>query len=125
MRLSLALAIGAGVLLHALTFLFRASNGASSFFVGLLAFSLAPYAVAALLACFRRTVPAALGFALAVLAGDLFAVYWVYVASRGSMSGYLFLAMPAVNLLALGPLGALLFWIGAKLIRRRSEENVA
>ena len=121
MRISLALVIGAGILFHAWKLLLHAPSHASSFAVGLFCFSAAPYAVAAILGCFRRTVTAGVGFALGALAGDLFALYWVAVISRGSMSGYLFLVMPGVNLLALGPVGALLFWVGVKLMRRRSE----
>ena len=125
MRLSLALAIGAGLVLHTVALLIKAPDRTSSFFVGLLIFSLAPYAVAVLLASFRRTTAAALGFALGVLAGDLYLIYSVFVAPRGSMTGYFFFLMPALNLLALGPLGALVSWIGAKLIAGRSGHRQA
>ena len=118
MRTALVVAISLGCLLQGYIHFFEAK---ANLFIGLFIFALTPYAAAALLACFRRTASVAAGFALGVLVGDLFAYYWVFLSSRGSMAGYLLLVMPLLNLLLLGPAGALIAWMCARFVSRRSN----
>lgn len=125
MRLSLALAISIGALLRTVVLLFQAPDRASSFAIGVLVFSLTPYAVAALLAYFPKTVPAALGYTVGVLVGDLFMMYSLFYGPQGQFTGLWFLIMPVVNLLGLGPVGALVSWVGSKLIHRPKKDNAA
>src|SRR5436190_4861614 len=120
MRTALVVAISLGCLLQGYIHFFEAK---ANLFIGLLVFALIPYAVAALLACFRRTARVALGFALGLLAGDLFAYDWVFLSSKGSMAGYLLLVMPLLNLLLLGPAGGFLAWVCARFMNRRSKED--
>ena len=116
---SLLLTIAAGCLLHLYTFAFKADGGWSLFVVGLFAFSLTPYAVAAILARFGRVASGALGFAAGALIGDVYMHYFVFIAPKGSTAALGLLFMPLWNLLILGPVGALVGWAIARFIVRR------
>ena len=105
--------IALGCLVHGYTYLF-ASKG--DLFFGLFFLSLIPYAVAAILGCFRTFAPAALGYALGTLAGDIYAF---------PAADYGLLIMPIFNALVLGPIGAVLAWIGARLFGWRPEPDAA
>ena len=119
---SLLLTIAAGCLLHLYTFVFRA-DGIWSIFVLGLAFSLTPYAVAAILAYFGRMASSALGFAAGALLGDLFMHYSVFIAPKSSTAALGLLFMPLWNLLLLGPIGMLFGWAIDRLIGKRSRKN--
>ena len=124
MRRSFVLTIAAGCLLHLYTFTFKADGGWSLFVVGLLAFSLTPYAVAEILARFGRMASSALGFAAGALIGDLYMHYSVFMAPKGSTAALGLLFMPLWNLLILGPVGALIGWAIARFMGRQSRRNV-
>lgn len=116
---SLALC-GVGVALHVYTALFKAEGGvgAIAFLVGLFLWSCMPYAIAAALA-WRRKPVLGLGAAAACLAADLFMHYNVFIAPKGSTAALGLLFMPLWNLLAIGPAGALLFWLVSRALGRR------
>ena len=120
MHPSLLLTIAAGCLLHLYTFAFKAEGGWSLFVVGLFAFSLTPYAVAAMLARFGRMASSALGFAAGALIGDLYMHYSVFIAPKGSTAALGLLFMPLWNLLVIGPGGALIGWAIARFTDKRS-----
>ena len=124
MHPSLLLTIAAGCLLHLYTFTLKADGGWSLFVVGLFAFSLTSYALAAMLARFGRMASSALGFAAAALIGDLYMHYSVFIAPKGSTAALGLLFMPLWNLLVIGPGGALIGWAMARFIGRRSRRNV-
>ena len=113
---------GAGVALHLYTALFKAERLADpagqAFMVGLVLVSCLPYAIAAVLARGRRVVWG-LGAAAACLAGDMFMHHSVFIAPKGSTAAIGLLFMPFYNLLLIGPAGAVLFWLAAKLMARR------
>ena len=116
-----ALALSAaGVGLHLYTAFFKAEGGmgAVPFLIGLFLWSCTPYAVAAVLAWSRRTVWA-LGAAAACLAADVFMHYAVFVAPKGSTAALGLLFMPLWNLVAIGPAGALLFWLAHWIFGRQ------
>ncbi len=125
MRLPLIFTVAAAGLLHLYTMAFKAEGGWSPFVLGLLAFSLIPYVVAVVLARFRTTASSAFGFAAGALLGDLFMHYSVFIAPKGSTAALGLLFMPIWNLLLLGPVGALLAWVSARLVGRRSSKNAA
>ena len=106
----LLLTIAAGCLLHVYTFTIKAEGGWTLFVIGLFAFSLTPYAVAAIVARFGRMTSSALGFAVGALIGDLYMHYSVFIAPKGSTAALGLLFMPLWNLLMLGPVGALIGW---------------
>lgn len=106
---------GAGVTLHAYTVTFKAAGDASAFLLGLLLVSCTPYAIAAALAWNRREV-LGLGAAAACLVADMFMHYSVFFAPKSSTAALGLLFMPIGNLVAVGPLGALLFWLGHKAV---------
>lgn len=116
-RVALA-ACAAGALLHLYTAVFKAEGGPSLFLAGLVLLSLAPYAVAALLARRPRGGPLALGFALASLLADGYMHYAVFVAPKSSTAALGLLFMPIWNLLVVGPAGAALAWLGHRLLVR-------
>ena len=124
MRRSFVLTIAAGCLLHLYAFTIKADGDWSLFVVGLFAFSLTPYAVAAMLARFGRMASGALGFAVGALIGDFYMHYSVFIAPGGSTAALGLLFMPLWNLLLIGPLGALVGWAIARLISRQSRRNV-
>jgi len=109
-RLAFA-ACGAGVLLHLYTAVFKAEGGASVFLLGLLLFSCAPYAIAALVAKMSRGPWLGLGAAAACLVADAFMHYSVFIAPKGSTAALGLLFMPVWNLVAVGPAGAILSWL--------------
>ena len=113
MRAARYVAIALGCLLHGYTHFFASK---SDLFIGLFFWALIPYAVAAILGCFRMFTPAALGYALGTLAGDIYAF---------PTADYGFLIMPIFNALVLGPIGAVLAWIGARLFGWRSRADAA
>ena len=118
---STALALcGAGLALHLYTALFKAEGGmgAIAFLLGLLLWSCTSYAIAAALA-WRGKPVLGLGAAAACLAADLFMHYSVFIAPKGSTAALGLLFMPLWNLLAIGPVGALLFWLAHRAIVRR------
>ena len=117
----LLLTIAAGCFLHLYTFAFKVEGGWSFFVIGLLAFSLTPYAVAAMLARFGRMASSAVGFAAGALMGDLYMHYSVFIAPKGSTTALGLLFMPLWNLLVLGPVGALIGWAVARYIGKRSR----
>lgn len=115
------LVIAAACLLHVYTFAFKTEGGWSFFLLGLFAFSLSPYALAAAVAWWFRPAALlpALGFAAAALAGDLYMHYAVFIAPKGSTAALGLLIMPGWNLLLLGLAGALVGWGIARLIRHK------
>lgn len=118
---NMALALcGAGVALHLYTALFKAEGGmgAIAFLIGLLLWSCAPYAIAALLAQGRRVLWG-LGAAAACLVADGFMHYSVFVAPKGSTAALGLLFVPLWNLLVVGPAGALLCWLAYRVAGRR------
>lgn len=113
----LALAICCtGVLLHLYTAIFKAEGGTIVFLIGLVLLSCSPYVIAAVLALSRRGKVFGLGGAAAALLADIYVHYSVFVAPKGSTAALGLLAMPIWNLLAIGPAGAVLLWIGVKLL---------
>ena len=125
MHRSFVLTIAAGCLLQLYTFAFKADGGWSLFVVGLFAFSLTPYVVAAIVARVGRMASSALGFAAGALIGDLYMHYSVFIAPKGSTAALGLLFMPLWNLLILGPVGALLGWAIARYIRKLSRKPAA
>jgi hypothetical protein len=116
-----ALAVcAAGVTLHLYTALFKADGGmdAIAFLIGLVLWSCPPYAIAAVLAWSRHAVWG-LGAAAACLAADVFMHYTVFVAPKGSTAALGLLVMPFWNLVAIGPTGALLFWLVRRIFSRQ------
>lgn len=111
---------GAGVALHLYTAVFKAEGGmaAIAFLIGLFLWSCTPYAVAAVLARGRRAVWG-LGAAAACIAADLFMHYSVFIAPKGSTAALGLLFMPLWNLLVIGPVGALLFWLVHRVVSRQ------
>lgn len=109
---------GLGVALHLYTALFKAEGGmgAIAFLLGLFLWSCSPYAIAAALSR-GRFVVWGLGAAGACLAADLFMHYAVFIAPKGSTAALGLLFMPLWNLLAIGPAGALLFWLVHRVFR--------
>jgi hypothetical protein len=108
-----ALAFGlcaAGLALHLYTVAFKSSGGFNVFLVALFFWSCTPYAIAAVLARFKRTQALAAGAAAACLVGDAVMHYGVFIAPKGSTAALGLLFMPMWNLVAVGPLGALLAW---------------
>lgn len=110
----------AGVALHLYTVFVKADGGTGvgAFLIGLFLWSCAPYAIAAVLA-WRRLTPWGLGAAAACLAGDVFMHYSVFVAPKGSTAAIGLLVMPFWNLVAIGPAGALLFWLAHRIFGRQ------
>lgn len=110
----------AGVALHLYTALFKADGGmgAIAFLIGLVLWSCTPYAIAAVLAWSRHAVWG-LGAAAACLAADVFMHYSVFVAPKGSTAALGLLFMPFWNLVAIGPAGALLFWLAHRFFGRQ------
>lgn len=104
-----------GLALHTYTMVFRAEGPASLFLLGLFVWSCLPYALAAF--GLSRIVQAlfAAGYAIGALAGDVFMHLSVFVFPKGSTAALGLLFMPLWNLLALGPLGALLAWAARRL----------
>ncbi len=117
MQASLFITIAAAFLLHVYTLGFKAEGGWSWFMLGLLLFSLLPYAIAAKMSRFARLAGSAVGFAAGALVGDLFMHYQVFMVPNGSSAALGLLIMPFWNLLILGPLGALVGWAIARLLR--------
>jgi len=97
----------------------------SGLFLGLLFWSLIPYGVAAIMGCFRMFAPAALGFALGSLAGDIYLFDRVFISPKGPNADYGILLMPVMNTVILGPVGALVVWLGARLFGWQSKEDAA
>lgn len=110
---------GAGVALHLYTTVFKAEGGmgAIAFLIGLLLWSCAPYATAAVLARGRRAVWG-MGAAAACLVADGFMHYSVFIAPKGSTAALGLLFMPLWNLLVIGPAGALLLWLVQRVLGR-------
>ena len=124
MHLLLVSTIAVGCLLHLYTFAAKADGGWSLFVVGLFAFSLTPYGVAAILARFGRMASSALGFAVGALIGDLYMRYSVFIAPKGSTAALGLLFMPMWNLLLIGPVGALVGWAISRFMGIRSRRDV-
>jgi len=119
----LALAICCtGALLHLYTAMFKAEDGAKVFLIGLVLLSCAPYVIAAVLALSRRGQVLGLGGAAAALLADSYMHYSVFVAPKGSTAAVGLLAMPIWNLLAIGPAGAALLWLGFKLLADKKHD---
>ena len=121
MRTSAIVAILLGCLLHLYIHFFKAPEIS----IAISIYALIPYAVSALLRCFQRTVPAALGYALGALAGDLYLYDTVFISPKGSYAAYLMLPMPIINAVILGPIGAFLVWAAVRLFGKRSPESAA
>ena len=119
-KIALALCV-AGVALHVYTVAFKAQGGASAFLFGLLLLSCAPYAIAAILARRRGKALLGLGAAAACLAADLCMHHAVFFAPKSSTAALGLLFMPIWNLLAVGPAGALLFWLGHRFVGMRRD----
>lgn len=101
--------------------LLKTEGGWSSFLLGLVAFSLSPYALAAAVAWWFRPAALlpALGFAAAALAGDLYMHYAVFIAPMGSTAALGLLIMPCGTRCCWAPLAR--WWGGdiARLIRHK------
>ncbi len=117
-----AFVIVVACLLHVYTFAFKADGDWSFFMLGLFAFSLSPYALAAAVGWWFKpaALPLALGFAAAALAGDLYMHYAVFIAPKGSTAAIGLLFMPVWNLMLLGPVGALVGWGVARIVRAKA-----
>ncbi|WP_334189442.1 hypothetical protein [Noviherbaspirillum sp.] len=119
---SIALAVsGVGLALHLYTVIFKAGGELSFFLVALFLWSCAPYAVGAGLSWFVRTQVIAFGAVSACLVADAFMHYSVFIAPKSSTAALGLIFMPLWNLVAVGPLGALLAW--AVLRMRGSRAN--
>lgn len=125
MKRSFIVPVAAGVLLHLYTVIFQADGGLSLFGMGLLAYSLVPYAVAAALARYPRTAVGATGFATGALAGDLYMHYLVFIAPMSSTAALGLLVAPFWNLVLLGPVGAVVGWAVVRLGSRIRGASVA
>mgnify|MGYP003575987907 FL=1 len=121
MRTTAIVAILLGCLIHVYIHFFKAPEIS----IAISIYALIPYAAAALLRCFDRTVPAALGFALGTLGGDIYMYDAVFLSPKGSYAIYLMLPMPIINGVVLGPIGALLVWVAVRLFGKPSEESAA
>ena len=110
------LASAAGALLHLYTAAFKATGGLSLFLAGLVLLSCLPYAIATSLASRPRTSVLGLGAALACLVVDVCIHYAIFVAPKSSTAAVGLVVTPLLNLLVAGPLGALVFWLGARLV---------
>lgn len=119
-RLTQAIAL-AGVVLHLYVAVFKADGGFSLFLVGLLMMSWLPYAIAAGIAYVASRAVFGLGFAVASLAGDLFMHYAVFIAPKGSTAALGLLFMPIGNLLILGPIGGLVFWLVRRYLLTKEQ----
>jgi hypothetical protein len=108
-------ACAAGALLHLYTAAFKATGGLSLLLVGLVLLSCVPYAIAAALASRARTSVFGLGAALACLVVDIYVHYTVFVAPKSSTAAVGLVVTPFFNLLLVGPMGALVLWLGARL----------
>jgi hypothetical protein len=114
----------AGVLLHLYTAMFRAEGGVNAFLIGLVLLSCSPYVIAAALALTSRGKLLGLGGAAVSFIADIYMHYSVFVAPKGSTAALGLLAMPIWNLLAIGPAGAVLLWIGFKLFARNHKASI-
>jgi hypothetical protein len=110
MKRSFIVPVAAGVLLHLYTVIFQADGGLSLFGLGLLAYSLVPYAVATALARYPRTAAGATGFATGALVGDLYMHYLAFIAPMSSTAALGLLVAPFWNLVLLRPVGAAIGW---------------
>jgi hypothetical protein len=120
----LVIPITLGVALHLYTAAFEVEGGASAFLLGLVVFSVLPYAVAALLPRLRVSRVAASGYAFGALAGDAFMHYSAFVAPKGSTAALGLLFMPLWNLLLVGPAAALIAWgVAVRFGARRAERK--
>jgi hypothetical protein len=81
--------------------------GASWFLFGMLAWNLAPVVVGAV-AAYSKYRREGVGWLLATLASSAWAVWVGLLHPTGSTAALIFLFLPLWNLLAIGPLGALL-----------------
>lgn len=109
---ALAAIAAAGVALHA----WHAAGGSGAFALGLFAWSLAPYALCAvvgLVPALRR--PALVG-AVVVLAADAYAHYTVFVAPASSTAALALLFAPLWNALVLAPAAMLATWALARRV---------
>lgn len=122
-KLALAICFTA-VLLHLYTALFRAEGGAKAFLIGLVLLSFSPYVIAAALALSHRGKVLGLGGAAASILADIYMHYSVFVEPKGSTAALGLLAMPIWNLLAIGPAGAGLLWVGVKLFARNHKAPI-
>ncbi len=111
-----------GVILHLYTAMFRAEGGANAFLIGLVLLSCSSYVIAAVLALSRRGRLLGLGGAAASLLADIYMHYSAFIAPKGSTAALGLLVMPIWNLLAIGPAGAVLLWIGFKLLARNHKD---
>jgi hypothetical protein len=100
----------------------RAEGGPSAFLVGLFLWSCIPYGISAVLARFTRTEIFALGAAAASLAMDGFTHYSVFIAPKGSTAALGLLFAPLWNLIAVGPIGALVAWTARRMAATGASE---
>lgn len=115
--------VALGAALHVYTMAFKAEGGFSLFAAGLFAWSVAPYALAALLG-WRAIHPAiAAAYAAGALAGDAWMHHAVFIQPRGSTAALGLLFMPLWNLLLLGPAAALLAWLLLRLLTSRRSAS--
>lgn len=120
-RALLPAAVVLGAALHAYTMVFKADGGFTVFKLGLFAWSLAPYALAAALGWRAIHPGVAAGYAIGALVGDAFMHHAVFIQPKGSTAALGLLFMPLWNLLLLGPVGALAAWLLLRLSRRRGD----
>ena len=104
-----------GIALHIYTIAFKTEGAVNMFLVGLFFWSCLPYFVTALLALFAVTRVVALGAATAAVVADGVTHYLVFVAPQGSTAALGLLWAPLWNLMAFGPIGALLAYIFHRL----------
>jgi hypothetical protein len=108
--LALAAVVAAGVALHA----WHAAGASGAFALGLLAWSLVPYAVCVVVGLVPALRRAALVGAIVVLAADAYAHYTVFVAPASSTAALALLFAPLWNALVLAPAAMLATWALAR-----------
>jgi hypothetical protein len=93
--------------------------GASAFLFGMLAWNLAPVIVGSF-AAYSKYQREGVGWLLATFASSSWAVWVGLLHPKGSTAALIFLFLPLWNLLAIGPLGALLAVVWSQSRMRRT-----
>lgn len=108
-----------GVALHLYIVAVRSDGPFNAFAATLLAWGCLPYLVSASLPLFNRQPAVGTGALMAVLAGDAYAYYAVFIAPRSSTAPLAMLVMPLWNIVVLGPLGACVALVLARTFRSK------
>jgi hypothetical protein len=93
--------------------------GASRFLFAMLAWNLAPVVVGSF-AAYSKYQREGVGWLLATLASSSWAVWIGLLHPKGSTAALIFLFLPLWNLLAIGPLGALLAVVWSQYLMQRA-----